>query len=59
MMPVWKWREKFSDERECTVEADTIEEAQAKRDSGDWLSETTTDFYSEEILADLELSGDE
>ena len=58
-MPVWKWMEKFSDERECTVEADTIEEARAKVDAGDWASETTVDFYSEERLSDLKLVEDD
>ena len=52
-MAVWKWVERFIDERECAVEADTEEEARAKIESGDWLYEHTVDFYSHEIVSDL------
>lgn len=52
-MAVWQWKEKFADERICTVEADTEEEAREKMQKGDWLSEDTVDFYSEELLEDL------
>ena len=53
MMPIWEWKEKFSDERVCAVEADTEEEAVEKRDKGDWAYEHTVDFYSEELLSDM------
>ena len=53
-MAVWKWTEKFTDIREYSVEAETLEEAQRKRNDGDWLDETTTEFYSEELLSDIE-----
>ena len=52
-MPTWQWKEKFVDVRVCTVEADTEEEARAKIEAGDWASEDTVDFYSEELLEDL------
>jgi hypothetical protein len=58
-MAVWKWKVKFADVRECAVEADTEEEARRKMDSGDWLSEDTVDFYSDELLEDLKMESRE
>ena len=52
-MSVWQWKEKFVDVRVCTVEADTEEEARGKIEAGDWASEDTVDFYSEELLEGL------
>ena len=52
-MPVWKWKEKFSDVRECAVEADSEDEARAAMDAGDWLYEHTIDFYSDGLIEDL------
>ena len=52
-MSIWQRKEKFADVRVCTVEADTEEEARAKMQAGDWASEDTVDFYSEELLEDL------
>lgn len=52
-MTIWCWTEKFADVRYCTVEADTLEEAEKKIQEGDWLSEDTIDFYSEELLKGL------
>lgn len=55
-MPIWTWKERFTDVRVCGVEADTLEEAEAKRKAGDWAFEDTVDFHSEELLEDLKLS---
>lgn len=52
-MTIWKWTMKFSDVRECAVEAETEAEARDKMDSGDWLYEETVDFYAEELVKDL------
>lgn len=52
-MAIWRWKEKFVDIRVCEVEADTEEEAREKMKDGDWASETTVDFYSDELLEDL------
>jgi len=54
MMAIWKWTEDFVDRRECAVEADTEEEARRKMEAGDWLYEHTTDFYSLEMIKDIE-----
>lgn len=53
-MPIWKWEEKFTDVRECAVEAETLEEAQEKMESGDWFYEHTVNFYSEELMKPLD-----
>ena len=53
-MAIWKWTMRFSDVRECRVEADTEEEARKKMDVGDWLSEDTINFYADELVSDLE-----
>lgn len=37
---------KFADIRVITIEADTLEEATAKYDAGDWADETTIDFHA-------------
>lgn len=58
-MGIWKWTMKFSDTRECAVEADTEEEARTKMDNGDWLYEDTIDFTAEELIKDLEGPFDE
>lgn len=58
-MAIWTWKMKFADVRVCSVEADTEEEARHKMDSGDWLSEDTVDFYSDELLEDLKMETDE
>jgi hypothetical protein len=58
-MPVWKWKVKFVDVRVCTVEADTEEEARRKMDEGNWASEDTVDFYSDDLLEDLSGPHDE
>tara|TARA_R100001086_G_scaffold209999_1_gene125880 strand:+ start:24 stop:215 length:192 start_codon:yes stop_codon:yes gene_type:complete len=55
-MAVWEWVEEFIDRRVCSVEADTEDEARAKMRDGDWLSETTVDFYSNELIEDLKLA---
>ena len=52
-MAIWRWKMKFVDVRVCEVEADSEEEAREKMASGDWVSETTVDFYSDELLEDL------
>ena len=52
-MPIWRWKERCTDIRECAVEADTEEEARAKMESGDWLYEQTVDFYHEELVEKL------
>lgn len=44
---------RFVDVREITVEADTLEEAQAKYDAGEWAGEDTVNFYSDEELKPL------
>ena len=44
---------KYSDTREIVIEADTLEEAQAKYDAGEWESEDTIDFYAEEEVKPL------
>lgn len=45
-MPRFQWTERFIDERVCTVEAETLEEALAKQSAGPWKSEQTIDFHS-------------
>ena len=52
-MPIWKWKERFSDVRECAVEAETEEEARAMMQAGNWAYEHTVDFYSECVMEDL------
>jgi hypothetical protein len=49
-MAIWRWTEEFIDVREITVEADTLKEAQAKADAGDWDSEDTINFYSNRLV---------
>ena len=44
---------RFTDVRIITIEADTIEEAQAKYDTGDWDDETTIDFHADKELEPL------
>lgn len=46
-------RVRFIDVREILIVADTLEEAQAKYDAGEWDSEDTVDFYSDEELKSL------
>jgi hypothetical protein len=58
VMKTWKWTEKFVDVRDCYVEADTYEEALVKRDNGDWSDEVTVEFYSEELIKDMEETND-
>lgn len=43
----------FTDVRIITIEADTLEEAQAKYAAGDWADETTINFYAEDELEPL------
>lgn len=51
-MPTFEAKVKYIDVRVITIEADDIEQAREKYESGDWLSEDTVDFYADE---DLEL----
>lgn len=44
---------KFADIREVLIEADSMEEAEAKYAAGEWAAEDTVDFYSEEELSPL------
>lgn len=44
---------KFTDVRVITIEADSLEEAEAKYAAGDWASEDTVDFYSEKEMEAL------
>lgn len=46
----------YIDVRIITIEAESIEEARAKYDAGDWDDETTVDFYSNRELAALTLA---
>lgn len=45
-------KENFISEREITIEADNIEEAKTKYQSGDWASGVETDFYANEVMND-------
>lgn len=51
-MATYVWTEKFMSTRECRVEADSIAEAQAMRDRGDF-EEHEIDFHSYEVVSDL------
>jgi hypothetical protein len=44
---------KYADIRVITIEADTIEEAEARYAAGDWDSEDTIDFYADEEILRL------
>ena len=45
-------KESFISEREIVIEAESAEEAKAKYQSGDWDSETETDFYANSVIDD-------
>lgn len=46
-------RVRFVDVRDITIEADSLEEANAKYALGDWASEDTVDFYSDKEIRPL------
>lgn len=50
----------YVDVREVEIEADSLEEAQAKMDEGDWKSdqEVTVDFYENRLVKELQKVGD-
>jgi len=45
-------KESFISEREIVIEAASVEDAKAKYQSGDWASETETDFYANAVIND-------
>lgn len=53
MMAEFVAKVRFVDVREILIEANTLEEAQAKYEAGDWDSEDTVDFYSDKELKAL------
>ena len=52
-MPRYEWTERFIDDRVCTVVAETMKEAEKKREDGFWASEQTLDFHSTGEASDL------
>ncbi len=46
---------KYADVRVIRIEAESYEKALEKFEAGDWCSEDTVDFYSEEEISSLKL----
>lgn len=57
-MPTYQMKVRYVDVRVITIEADSLEDADAKAQSGEFDDETTVDFYSDDLLEPLhEVSG--
>ena len=52
-MKTFTARVEYIDVREITIEAETLEDAQAKYDEGNWADETTVNFYSNREIRPL------
>lgn len=52
-MPRYVWTEQFVDVRLCAVVAESLEEAQAKREAGFWASEETLEFRSTGVATEM------
>lgn len=57
-MPTYQMKVRYVDVRVITIEADSLEDADAKAQAGEFDDETTVDFYSDDLLEPLhEVSG--
>lgn len=54
----YQWTEEFIDVRECTILAESLEDAMEKRYQGDWYDEVTVEFYSNRLIKEMELVDD-
>ena len=54
-MAEWTFIMDYTDKREILIEADTEEEAREKMENGDFVTDTTLDFYAERLVRDLQM----
>jgi hypothetical protein len=53
-MPTYTAKVEYIDRRDIIIEADSFEEAQAKYERGEWASEDTYDFFSNQEIQPLQ-----